>query len=45
VAAACHTAGKDALGRKRVPPERWVRIGIVAAPGVFVLILAGYALD
>ena len=44
-AAACHMAAKDALGRKRVPPERWVRIGIIAAMGVFVLILLGYALD
>lgn len=44
-AAACHLAARDALGRNRVPPERWVRIGIIAATGVFVIILAGYALD
>ena len=44
-AASFHLAAPGAIGTKRVPTERWVRIGALIALGVFASILAGYLLD
>lgn len=44
-AAAFHLAAPGAIGLKRVPTERWVKIGVLSAFGVFAATLLGYALD
>ena len=44
-AGAFHLAAPGAIGKGRVPTDRWVWIGILIASGVFAFLIAGYALD
>jgi hypothetical protein len=43
ISAVCHLAAGSALADNRIPPVRWIKIGVIAAAGVFTLFAVAFA--